>query len=511
MKTEIRLAAIACVSLLCGCFGNDGGGARVSQPDATTDVAAPIVEAGAPAPPNPLVGAAFGPTIDDMSMAQSTTHGSWYTYSARTVPNSEPAILTTDAGVLDPLEGAAFPPNNGSGSVPALVLDGGALGYREFSGHGIVSWGAGFGMDLVSARPDGGPVAVDMCGQGAIFDTSPEAGAVGIPQPYDASAYAGFAFWGLSRTETDLSIEVHVDDSDTTPWGGTFCDPCRSAGKCTGSPADGGLDCPCSDNFYEVVTLPHGRWTQFAVRWKDAAFQANHWSGEGVARVRPDAGLQYPLSKHHFVRDDAALRHRRGQPAVARPLIGSRAARPASVTRHDDRSDRRCPTMSYRFGCPRDGTLRAGVTLPSTDFLPASAIQPIERLNARRQSIQPHRRSPPSQETWRDRARSSRVVVHAGCAAHARDKGVCLPMKIRRFAGPALALGAIAACSSATSPGNGAGTGAGDTGGKLERLIRRGGPVEAQQLLERCGRRRQLRRVGRFFDGRARGRWLGRR
>ncbi|HZU81925.1 MAG TPA: hypothetical protein VE987_03365, partial [Polyangiaceae bacterium] len=50
--------------------------------------------------------------IDDMSGNNgnmNATGGYWYTYSDRTLPNSEPPILITDAGTMNPLEGTAFP------------------------------------------------------------------------------------------------------------------------------------------------------------------------------------------------------------------------------------------------------------------------------------------------------------------------------------------------------------------------------------------------------------------
>jgi hypothetical protein len=255
------------------------------SPDATAVLAGDGGGAGANVP---LQGAAFGPVIDDMSADQSATGGSWYSYSSRTVPNSEPPIPTTDAGTLNPLEGTSFPPETSTGHVPPLILDGaldgldgGPLAFREFSGDAIPKWGAGFGLDLISGLPDGGPVAINACPAGMIFDTEPDASGVGIPQPFDASAYTGFAFWGISLESGSLTVEVHLDDSDTTPWGGTFCDACKSSGQCTGSREAGTLDCPCSDNFYEQVTFEPGHWTQFAVRWSDAKFQANHWSDEG--------------------------------------------------------------------------------------------------------------------------------------------------------------------------------------------------------------------------------------
>jgi hypothetical protein len=267
--------------LVCAC-GTDA----VTPPSAHDAGANPLEDATAPSSEAglganvPLVGAEFGPLIDDMTGQQSKTGGSWYSYSSRTVPNSEPPIPMTDAGSLSPLEGAPFPPDDGAGHVPPFVLDGGSFAARELSGNAIPKWGAGFGMDLVSGLPDGGPVAINACDAGAIFVSSADAG-VGIPQPFDASPYTGFAFWGISLGSGDVSLEVHLDDRDTTPWGGTFCDVCRSSGTCSGSAEAGTLDCPCSDNFYEKVVFHSGHWTQYAVRWTDAGFHANNWSHEG--------------------------------------------------------------------------------------------------------------------------------------------------------------------------------------------------------------------------------------
>jgi hypothetical protein len=281
MRSAIRFVLAASLPLAGACFHDDTSPPISQDGGSTSPADASSPDEAGPGANVPLQGAALGPVIDDMSMQQSVTGGSWYTYSARTLPNSEPPIPTTDAGTLSPAEGLPFPPDNGAGRVPPLVLDGGSFASREFSGSEIPKWGAGFGLDLISGLPDGGPVAINSCPAGAIFATAPDAGGVGIPQPFDASAYTGFAFWGISLETGSLTVEVHLDDVDTTPWGGTFCDVCRSSGQCTGSRETGTLDCPCSDNFYKKVVFASGHWTEFAVRWSDPDFQANHWSSEG--------------------------------------------------------------------------------------------------------------------------------------------------------------------------------------------------------------------------------------
>lgn len=236
--------------------------------------------------------------IDDMAMLQSdgpNTLGSWYPYSDRTLANSEPSqIIPSAPGNIDPIEGASFPPGNRSpdgGTAPALTLgDGSSVNSRECFGGGEKTWGAGFGLDLIDDAPDGGNVVpFNLCpGEAGIFNDSPDAGAVGIPAPFNASAYSGFAFWGVSLTGANYNVDVHVEDDQTSPWGGQ-CGVCVPAGVTCSMPHEAGTTtgCQCSDDFYERVTFTP-EWQQFVIRWSDKDFTANHYSGEGPLTFHPN-------------------------------------------------------------------------------------------------------------------------------------------------------------------------------------------------------------------------------
>ena len=278
MRSAISFLLAAVLPFSGGCLGDsaappprDGGAANV---DATT----PQAGAGANVP---LQGAVFGPLIDDMSMQQSSNGGSWYSYSSRTVPNSEPPIAMTDAGVLNPVEGASFPPSAGSAQVPPLVLEAGTFAFREFSGDAIPKWGAGFGLDLVSALPDGGPVAINACPAGAIFVTAPDAGGVGIPQPFDASPYTGFAFWGISLESGPAERRGPPRRHRHDALGRDLLRRLQELGTCTGTREAGTLDCLAPTISSRRSPFEPGHWKQFAVRWSDPGFHANNWSNEG--------------------------------------------------------------------------------------------------------------------------------------------------------------------------------------------------------------------------------------
>jgi hypothetical protein len=225
--------------------------------------------------------------LDDMTMQQSITGGSWYTYSDRSVPNSEPPIIPSPIppGFVSPTEGQSFfadqnvigPVINDAGPWPVRVADGG----------GENTWGAGFGMDIFSATPDGGQVAFNTCpgDAGTIFDTSPDAGSVGIPQKFDASAYTGIGFYANSGAGT-VNVEVHVDDVKTSPWG-NMCNACLSSGTCS-TAADAGLDtCPCSDNYIQKVSVTSG-WHHYEVHWRTMA--TANWS-KSKAKLPGDGGI----------------------------------------------------------------------------------------------------------------------------------------------------------------------------------------------------------------------------
>ena len=210
-------------------------------------------------------------TIDDMSGAngtQNATGGYWYTYSDRTVANSEPPILLggTPAGSITPAEGQSFPVTD------AGTINECAWAYREVVGGGENKWGAGFGMDFLSYPPDGGEVAFNKCDAGEIFCvTCADSGTVGIVQSYDASQWSGIEFWGISFAGANQTVYVQMDDDRTSPWGG-ICNACNSTGMTTN---------PCSDSFRKSVSFTPS-WSKFQIAFTDTSFMPQNWSGNGV-------------------------------------------------------------------------------------------------------------------------------------------------------------------------------------------------------------------------------------
>jgi len=235
--------------------------------------------------------------IDDMSGAHGTenaTGGYWYTYSDRTVPNSEPPILLSGGGdgggppgSITPVEGQSFPITD------AGIISGCNWSFREATGGGETTWGAGFGMDFLSTPPDGGPVPFNSCADlqaltdaSQIFNvTDIDSGTVGIVQPFDASMWSGITFWGISFTGKPQAVAVQMDDDRTSPWGGQ-CTACNYAGGMTNS---------CSDNFIKGVTFT-STWTQFKVAWSDPLFKTANWSKNGT-KTPIDSNKVYNL---HF-------------------------------------------------------------------------------------------------------------------------------------------------------------------------------------------------------------------
>ncbi len=249
--------------------------------------------------------------LDDMTKQQSATLGSWYTYSDRTIPNSEPPIPTPGAtappGSVTPVEGASFFAVTDARG-PTLSPAGGngpmLMPYRESSGGGEMTWGAGFGMDITSAVPDGGPVAFNSCpnpaadaGHSMIFDTSGASTNVGIPVPFDAitNKYTGIAFYGISFLTTSSSVNVQLDDERTSPWGGS-CVVCQNGGKCALG-ADGGKECPCSDSYIISELFPAGEWKRFSFHFTDMTLATANWSTQGLPKGGIDATSLYNL---HF-------------------------------------------------------------------------------------------------------------------------------------------------------------------------------------------------------------------
>lgn len=225
--------------------------------------------------------------IDDMSGAngtQNATGGYWYTYSDRTVPNSEPPILLMGAmpppGSITPPEGKSFPITDAS------MINGCSWSYREAIGGGNAKWGAGFGMDFLSYPPDGGQVAFNQCDAGQIFNVNDfDSGTVGIVQPYDASKWTGISFWAISFTGKSQAVYVQMDDDDTSPWGGK-CNACNSTG---------GTVMPCSDSFRKSVTFTSA-WTQIQIPFADPLLKPQDWSKNGI-KAPIHSGAVYNL---HF-------------------------------------------------------------------------------------------------------------------------------------------------------------------------------------------------------------------
>lgn len=289
--TFVALAAGGALAVWACGSPQQNQGSTSSSSGATSNVSNSSASGGGTGTPLPAT-TMFGPSIDDMTGQSTQTGGAWYTYSDRTIANSEPPINTVPPapGSITPKEGDSFAPvvPGTANSIPALMYKGNAVSARECVASGEKTWGAGFGMDLLSETPDGAAVGVNMCDAGNIFVTDGGPINVGIPQPYDGSPYKGFSFWAISLTGKNLNVEVHIDDDQTTPWGGE-CNICRDPNLKCAAGADGGSTtvCPCSDNFVETFSFPSAGWKQFALRWTDTGFKVGGWSNEGKLVFHP--------------------------------------------------------------------------------------------------------------------------------------------------------------------------------------------------------------------------------
>jgi len=241
--------------------------------------------------------------IDDGTGTGNQIAGYWYTFSDRTVPNSEPSVLAVLAdggnppGTINPLEGTAY---TGS-TVQATLGDGTQAFYREFQAAGESTWGCGFGMDFSSHQPTGSDVVpFNNCpgspppyelpdGSTTIFnDTLLDAGTVGIVLPYDASQWTGVQFWiatlGASPA-TLTSVVVNIDDDQTSPWGGT-CGACVASASTT-APFE------CSNSWaLKIAATP--TWTQFKVPFASMKPDSN-WNNQGLVKGGIHANKLYNL------------------------------------------------------------------------------------------------------------------------------------------------------------------------------------------------------------------------
>ncbi len=157
--------------------------------------------------------------LDDMRALETDgpgTAGGWFTYSDREVPWSQPALGAHGPGLVTPPEGdPVLPTNDGQG--PTVV--GSTQPYRRFSGGGETTWGAGFGMTFVDAPPDGGPVPMNECDAGPVFDVDAAGMDSMINLPFDASAWTGIQFWAKSLIGYPRTVKVIVLDDRTDAFG----------------------------------------------------------------------------------------------------------------------------------------------------------------------------------------------------------------------------------------------------------------------------------------------------
>jgi hypothetical protein len=211
-------------------------------------------------------------------LANATSAGSWYTFDDRTVANSEPPVVmvleggVAPPGTISPAEGAEYDPSsdqvtltdpNTNATISAY--------YREFQASGEANpfnaWGAGFGLDFSDVPPDGGNwVPFNLCDGGGttsplpdgsltVFDDTGASISVGIPQPYDASAWTGVQFYlkwfGSGKPIVTL---ITIDDDQTSPWANNGnCNACLSTVQ-TSKPYE------CA-NSWQTKVLPTTSWT----------------------------------------------------------------------------------------------------------------------------------------------------------------------------------------------------------------------------------------------------------
>lgn len=216
-------------------------------------------------------------TANAPQLPNATGAGSWYTFSDRTVANSEPPVMMVLAdggmppGTISPVEGVEYDP---TGS--ATLGDGSTSFFREFTASGEANpfnpWGAGFGLDFADQRPDGGQVPFNVCdggpgaapgtlpdGSATVFDNTGASLSVGIPQPYDASAWTGVQFWLVwNGTSTPVTTLITIDDDQTSPWANNGeCNTCLTSVQ-TAAPYE------CANSWQSKV-IPTTTWTQYQI------------------------------------------------------------------------------------------------------------------------------------------------------------------------------------------------------------------------------------------------------
>lgn len=170
--------------------------------------------------------------------------GSWFFF------NDETGTQTPSSTQLFPME-------------PVLPPRGSSQRAVHTSGSGFVTWGAGVGFEFASTAP------------------------------YDASAYAGIAFWARGLAGLEQSVRVNVTDRNTSQFG-LVCDPDCQADVGPTLP-NGVCDQqagPCHDYFGADFGLELGAdWRFFSYEW--AELRPRNWSRKNLQRI--DAAELYGI------------------------------------------------------------------------------------------------------------------------------------------------------------------------------------------------------------------------
>lgn len=239
-STQNLSAALACVcALLCACGEASGrrlGGEVMGGP-------APLLRVGSCRAQADLE------LIEDMEdrnqaiLQAAGRSGSWFSFNDG-----------SDTSIQTPMAGTQL--------FPMTLLDeprGASLRAVHTFGSGFVIWGAGIGFELASTAA------------------------------YDASGYAGIAFWARGAEGLTQSVRINVTDRNTSQFG-PVCDlDCQpdvgptlvnevTDGVCT--PASG----PCHDYFgMDFGAELSSEWKLFSYRWDE--LHARNWSNKNLPAI----------------------------------------------------------------------------------------------------------------------------------------------------------------------------------------------------------------------------------
>lgn len=143
-------------------------------------------------------------------------------------------------------------------------------------GSGFTGWGAGVGFEFASTLA------------------------------YDASRYAGIAFWARAATGTSGDLRFNLTDKNSSQYGG-LCDlDCQpDVGPMgTNAPTGDGVctptDYPCYDDFgADLVGKLTDEWQLFLFRWDQLS--AKNWSGRNLPGVAKEAlyGVRFQANGPH--------------------------------------------------------------------------------------------------------------------------------------------------------------------------------------------------------------------